>query len=135
MNVVIIAACIPTIRPLYLIIFKQPGAETYLGGSRQRQQASYARGNDYGNPRSNIKSNNRTSNIGGKRVADDKRSILVQDSIYVESRELRSSDRETEEEPQWVHKGDAMRMTDMNRKTDNEIGRSPKGGVQSHDMV
>lgn len=129
MNVVIIAACIPTLRPLYLIIFKQPGAEYYVGGSRQRQQASYAKGNDYGNSRLNIKSNTRTSNIGGKMVADDKRSMLVQDSIYVESRELRSSERETEEELQRRRRGDDMQMTDMGRNTDNEIGRSTKGGV------
>ena len=36
-NVVIIAACVPPIRPLYLILFHLPGAEYYGGSSRQKE--------------------------------------------------------------------------------------------------
>ncbi|KAL9604147.1 MAG: hypothetical protein Q9219_000735 [cf. Caloplaca sp. 3 TL-2023] len=34
-NIIIIAACIPTLRPLFLVIFKQKGAEAYLKKSYQ----------------------------------------------------------------------------------------------------
>ncbi|KAL8645657.1 MAG: hypothetical protein Q9210_006586 [Variospora velana] len=34
-NVIIIAACIPTLRPLFLVVFKQAGAEAYLKKSYQ----------------------------------------------------------------------------------------------------
>ncbi|KAL8733774.1 MAG: hypothetical protein Q9181_003468 [Wetmoreana brouardii] len=34
-NVIIIAACIPTLRPLFLVIFRQAGAEAYLKKSYQ----------------------------------------------------------------------------------------------------
>ena len=35
------AACVPAIRPLYLILFRRPGAENYGGSSRQKR--SYQR--------------------------------------------------------------------------------------------
>ena len=35
-NVVIMAACVPAIRPLYLILFHRPGAEHYRKSSRQK---------------------------------------------------------------------------------------------------
>ena len=35
------AACVPAIRPLYLILFRRPGAEFYRGSSRQKR--SYQR--------------------------------------------------------------------------------------------
>lgn len=36
-NVVIMAACVPAMRPLYLILFRRPGAEHYGGSSRQKR--------------------------------------------------------------------------------------------------
>ena len=35
------ASCVPTLRPLYLILFRRPGAEHYGGSSRQKR--SYQR--------------------------------------------------------------------------------------------
>ena len=43
-NVVIVAACVPTLRPMYLILFRRPGAEHYggkgiTGGSRSGKKS------------------------------------------------------------------------------------------------
>lgn len=35
MNIIIIAACIPTLRPLFLILFNRPGAAQYLSGNKK----------------------------------------------------------------------------------------------------
>ncbi|KAL8970838.1 MAG: hypothetical protein Q9183_001337 [Haloplaca sp. 2 TL-2023] len=35
-NIIIIAACIPTLRPLVLVVFRQAGAEAYLRRSKQK---------------------------------------------------------------------------------------------------
>lgn len=143
MNVIIIAACIPTLRPLYLIIFRQPGAEYYVGGSRQRQQASYAKATDYNNLGSTNKSNNRGSTIRGKpltgrtkvssmgnqKSVDDDRAIMVEDTIFVESRELRGTDVEGQEEVQWGQRGQAVLMTDMGRAANGQEGRRANNGV------
>ncbi|KAL8959444.1 MAG: hypothetical protein Q9193_003697, partial [Seirophora villosa] len=39
-NVIIIAACVPTLRPLFLVVFKQAGAEAYLKKSYQMSPKS-----------------------------------------------------------------------------------------------
>lgn len=49
-NTVIIAACIPTLRPLFLIIFKRPGGDKYLGKTGFPSQGSSGeRPTKYGN--------------------------------------------------------------------------------------
>ena len=40
MNVIIIAACIPTLRPIFLIVFRRPGASKF-GSNRNRHHSSY----------------------------------------------------------------------------------------------
>lgn len=56
MNVIIIAACIPTLRPLTLILFNRPGAAQYLGGGRssqpRRSHTQYYRADSSGPARS-----------------------------------------------------------------------------------
>lgn len=39
---IIIAACIPTLRPLFLVVFKQAGAEAYLKKSYQMSPKSHS---------------------------------------------------------------------------------------------
>ncbi|KAL8794419.1 MAG: hypothetical protein Q9195_003006 [Heterodermia aff. obscurata] len=116
MNVIIIAACIPTLRPLFLIICKRATASDFLS---QRRQSSY-----HNHPSSSTdptKSGNqhpptigsrgskafdkypitreltRTStdsqkSLSSKKARTSKNSILVEESICVETRELHSFD-------------------------------------------
>ena len=47
MNVIIFAACIPTLRPLVLTLFNQPGASAYRPSAlARRQRSSYYRTGD-----------------------------------------------------------------------------------------
>lgn len=39
-NTVIIAACIPTLRPLFLIVFRRPGGEKYLAKNEYQSHGS-----------------------------------------------------------------------------------------------
>ena len=39
-NIIIVAACIPTLRPLFLVIFKRPGATAFLKKSYQATPGS-----------------------------------------------------------------------------------------------
>lgn len=41
MNIIIIAACIPTLRPIFLVLFKRPGAENFRASVRERGHSSY----------------------------------------------------------------------------------------------
>lgn len=41
MNVIIIAACIPTLRPIFLILLKRPGADNFRASVRERGRSSY----------------------------------------------------------------------------------------------
>lgn len=40
MNIIIIAACIPTLRPLFLILFNRPGAAQYLSDSNKKSPSN-----------------------------------------------------------------------------------------------
>ena len=142
MNVIIIAASIPTLRPLYLIIFKRPGAENY--GAKSHKPTSYARATEYSNLSAKHKSNNAgskgdagkiVSSMAGKKAMDDNGSILVQDDVFVGSRELKSNDRESQEELHWGQRGDAVLMSDIITPAEGERRYGPKGRGQGHDIV
>ena len=142
MNVIIIAASIPTLRPLYLIIFKRPGAENY--GAKSHKPTSYARAIEYSNLSAKHKSINAgsrgsgaklVSSMGGKKAMDDNGPILLQDDVFMESRELKSKDRESQEELHWGQRGDAVLMTDMIMPADGEKRYGPKGRGQGHEKV
>ena len=45
MNVIIIAACIPTLRPVFLMLFSRPGASAF-GSKRNRRHTSYKKSPD-----------------------------------------------------------------------------------------
>ena len=49
MNVIIIAACIPTLRPLFLILFKRPGASRFPL-SRNRRHLTYRKTSNSSDP-------------------------------------------------------------------------------------
>ena len=116
MNVIIIAACIPTLRPLFLIICKRATASDFLS---QRRQSSYhkhpssssdpskssnqhpptigSRGSKAFDKYPITRDLTRTStdsqkSLSSKKARTSKNSILVEESICVETRELHSSD-------------------------------------------
>lgn len=105
MNVIIIAACIPTLRPVFLILFKRPGASNFRASVRERGHSSY-----YYRTSGYDKSNRMTT---GFSKAFDKRASGVangsteaintgdaidrSDAIQIESREAGSRDGEIEQ--------------------------------------
>lgn len=124
MNVIIIAACIPTLRPVFLVLWKCPGTENFRASVRERGHPSYhyrtADLNDSQRTRIGSGANSKpfeqrasqemtgsTEAINNKSAFDG--GILVQ----VESRELGSRDQDVEEE-EWGHaKGSGVPMTNM----------------------
>lgn len=123
MNVIIIAACIPTLRPIFLILFKLPGADNFRASVRERGHSSYY----YRTADSDGSKKTTVSRATGK--AFDKRTsramtesaeaINTKDSIdgggviQVESREVGSQERETEE-GEWGHaNGTGVPMTNI----------------------
>lgn len=105
MNVIIIAACIPTLRPVFLMLFKRPGASNFRASVRERGHSSY-----YYRTSGYDKSNRMTT---GFSKAFDKRASGVangsteaintgdaidrSDAIQIESREAGSRDGEIEQ--------------------------------------
>ena len=115
MNVIIIAACIPTLRPLCLLVFNRPSASQYRP-SLARQRSSYHKALDSDNS-SGHPSDGGTSHVNGniqnrspdrtaprspsavkKGFYERKRnnSILVDQVMPVESTELGSRDNDVE---------------------------------------
>lgn len=124
MNVIIIAACIPTLRPIFLVLWKRPGIENFRASVRERGHPSYYyRTADFVDSqrtrvasgatskpfeqRASQATNGSTEAINNKSTFED--SILIQ----VESRELGSRDNDVGEE-EWGHaKGSGVPMTNM----------------------
>lgn len=105
MNVIIIAACIPTLRPIFLILFKRPGASNFRASVRERGHSSY-----YYRTSGYDKSKRMTT--GSSKVFDKRASGAANgsteafntrdaidggDAIQMESREVSSRDGEIEE--------------------------------------
>ena len=123
MNVIIIAACIPTLRPIFLILFKLPGANNFRASVRERGHSSYyyRTADSDGSkktPRSSAISkafDKRTSRARTEsaEAINTKDSIGDGDVIQVNSREVCSQEGETEE-GEWGHaNGTGVPMTNI----------------------
>ena len=106
MNVIIIAACIPTLRPIFLILFKRPGASNFR--SNRNRHSSYKKTPDSNDSKPlTIGSSGTTTKAFPSAPANSKWSATDTTStntttIHVFSRECESQDNETVEE-EWGH--------------------------------
>lgn len=129
MNVIIIAACIPTLRPIYLILFKRPGAQNFRASVRERGHSSYYyRTSDSEGSKKSTIGPSATNNVYDKRKSrvmtgsteaiNNKDSVEGGGMIHVESREVGSGDRDAEE-GEWVHaNGSDVPMADVGSDRD-----------------
>ncbi|KAG6997768.1 hypothetical protein G7Y79_00038g075270 [Physcia stellaris] len=125
MNVIIIAACIPTLRPLFLILFNRATPSDFLSHRRHssypqtdptsaapKSQTIASRGSKAFDKYPITRDLTRTSTDSQKSLSDkkpertSKNSILVEETICVETRELHSSDSNRKgEEMEWGGRG------------------------------
>ena len=123
MNVIIIAACIPTLRPLFLVLFKRPGADNFRASVRERGHSSYYyRSSDVvgskkttGSSATSRAFDKRASRAttGSTEAINSKNSIDGAGVIQVGSREV-DKHYEEMEEGEWGHsKGSGVPMTDL----------------------
>lgn len=129
MNVIIIAACIPTLRPIFLVLFKRPGAENLRASAPERGHSSY-----YCRTADSDGSKKMMTGSSAINKAFDKRSSRAMTGsaeainknnsidggggvIQVESRDLGSRDCELEE-GEWGHlHGTGVPMDDMQKNS------------------
>lgn len=135
MNVIIIAACIPTFRPIFLVLFRRPGADNFRASVRERGRSSYHYRTSIsdGSKKTTTKSN-ADSEVFDKRVLRartgsteaiiDSKSADGGGVIQVESREVGSRDEETEE-GEWGHThGSGVPMTNLGNERDTQEGEA-----------
>lgn len=101
MNIIIIAACIPTLRPIFVILFSRPGASAF-GSKRNRRHSSYRKTPDSNDSKPlTIGSAASTKAFPNAPVnskwSDTNCSSTNATTIHVTSRECESQDNETEE--------------------------------------
>lgn len=108
MNVIIIAACIPTLRPVYLVLFNRPGANQFRANASPPHYTSYIRSSDSSAARMNHKSTSSNqafqelaSNASTRSINVGKDGVVAEDSVQIENRE--GGGRE-EGEGQWGHR-------------------------------
>ena len=124
MNVIIIAACIPTLRPIFLVLWKRPGIENFRASVRERGHPSYYyRTADFVDSQRTRVASSATSKpfdqrasqaiTGSTEAINPKSTFDGGIVIQVESRGHGSRDNEVEEE-EWGHaKGSGVPMTNM----------------------
>ena len=124
MNVIIIAACIPTLRPIFLVLCKRPGIENFRASVRERGHPSYyyrtADFNDSQRTRIGSDSTDKPFDqrasqamTGSTEAINNKSAFDGGGLIQVESRELGSRDNDGGEE-EWGHaRGSGVPMTNM----------------------
>ena len=122
MNIIIIAACIPTLRPIFLILFKRPGADHFRASVRERGHSSYYyRTADSDGSRKTATGSSATGKAfdkGTSQAITGSAEAINKDSddggvIQVESREVGSQDGETGE-GEWGHaNGTGVPMTNI----------------------
>ena len=135
MNVIIIAASIPTIRPIFVYLGKGAGAENFRKSVRERGHSSYYyRTADLDGSKRTITGSREASKVfdpkalrtftGSTEAINTKSSTDGEGVINVASRELGSRDDDIAEE--WGYpKGSGVPMTNIGR--DQEIGEGPPG--------
>ena len=143
MNVIIIAACIPTLRPIFLVLWKRPGIENFRASVRERGHPSYHyRTADFNDSqRTRIGSGaiskpfeQRASQAvtGSTEAINNKSPFDGEILVQVESRELGSHDEDVGDE-EWGHaRGSGVPMTNM---WGNERGGHEDSGSLARDSV
>ena len=106
MNVIIIAACIPTLRPIFLILFKRPGASNFRS-NRNRHHSSYQKTPDSNDSKPlTIGSSGATKAFpnapANSKWSDTDGTSTNTTTIHVSSRECESQDNEVAES-EWGH--------------------------------
>ena len=101
MNVIIIAACIPTLRPVFLMLFSRPGASAF-GSKQNRRHSSYRKTPDSNDSKPLTIGSAATTKAFPNAPANSKWSVTDDTStnattIHVISRECESQDNETDE--------------------------------------
>ena len=106
MNVIIIAACIPTLRPLCLVLFRRPGASHYRSSRRHRGSSRHgqAGSNDLEDATQSLATIARGGFEGGIDVSSadsmksiyDKKDVMVNEPVLVEGEEVRNADDDGE---------------------------------------
>ena len=138
MNVIIIAACIPTLRPIFIVFFKRPGADNFRASVRERGHSSYyyRTADSEGSKRTATESNpaSDVSNRASGPVTGNSDAISSKDAIdggcviQVASIEMGSRGGEVEE-GEWGHvSGSGVPMTNIGSDQDTEGGESERLG-------
>ena len=155
MNVIIIAACIPTLRPLVLILFNRATPSDFLSHRRHSSYpqteptttaAKSSRGSKAFDKYPITRDLTRTSTDSRKSLSSktkertSKNSILVEETICVETRELHSSDSERKgEEREWGGRGRGVpmgRIGEPSPRRERAVVVELDGeGVRGEDMV
>lgn len=173
MNVIIIAACIPTLRPLFLILLRRSTPSDFLPSSRQNRhsyhkhpsssdpgsghvptigsQASKALSNAnkaFDPYRNHTATGSTDSTQGLDTLRSNKNSILVSETICIESREVRSGSEDgSEDEREWGGagggrgRGQGVPLSEIGKprqvRTDEitVVREDERQGVSGEDMV
>ena len=125
MNVIIIAACIPTLRPLFLVLFNQPGASHYRPSLLEKRSRSYQKtpdSKDSSGSSSHLSRGSTLFNIVGGKAFDGASPTAPggnESGVHARKGSLIVSDRDIEMSP--VEKGQG------------DFGISMQGGVGDGD--
>ena len=145
MNVIIIAACIPTLRPVFLVLFRRPGADNFRASVRERGRSSYYRASESDGSKKTTKGSiisskafDRASRAmtGSTEAINNKGSTNGEGVVQVESRELGSGHEEIEE-GEWGHaNGSGVPMTNIgSHRSSSRTAESDAGYLEEEVMV
>ena len=130
MNVIIIAACIPTFRPIFLVLFRRPGVENFRPSVLERGHPSY---------HYKISNSDRSKKTTTESEIFDKRAsramtgsteAIVNNKsadggslIQVESRQVGNQQDEDIEEGEWGHThGSGVPLTNLGSERSTQEG-------------
>lgn len=122
MNVIIIAACIPTLRPIFLVLFKRPGAANFRASVRERGHSSYyyrtadsdgsKKTTEFSALSKSFDKRGSRGMTGSSEAINNKDSVNSVHAVRVESREVGTQEEEIEGE--WGHvNGSGVPMTNI----------------------
>lgn len=143
MNVIIIAACIPTLRPIFLVLFKRPGAANFRASVRERGHSSYyyrttdsdgsKKTTGSSPPSKSFNKRGSRAMTGSTEAINNKHSIDGGGVIRLESREIGSQEGESEE-GDWGHtNGSGVPMTNIG--SDRSIAERDSESLREDTLV
>lgn len=131
MNIIIIAACVPTLRPIFLVLGNRPGAENFRASVRERGRSSYYYRSAGTDGSKTLTGSSATSKAparkasramtGSTEAINHKGGVDGGELIQVESREVGNRDGDPEEEDWGQANDSSVPMTDWDgdRNTGN----------------